>query len=309
VTDGRANGSFTGAGGHRIFTQSWLLAGDSGGGGGAARGLVVIVHGFGEHSDRYEWVARRLADAGFAVFAGDHRGHGRSEGERALVDVDDAVADIDRLVDLACAQLPGLPVFMLGHSLGGMLALRYALAHQVRLRGLVLSGPLAAVDAPPALARVGRLVARVAPRLGLIKLDPDLVSRDPEVVAAYRADPLVHHGRVPARTAAQMAETVASFPESVGAITLPTLIVYGTADGLCPPRGSVMLGERIGSDDLTVRAYGGLFHEVLNEPERETVIGDVLGWLEAHLSAGPPPPSPPPAPAPAPAPPRPRRPK
>ena len=275
MTSGRAAGSFTGAAGLRIFSQSWAPAGQ-------ARGVVVIVHGYGEHSDRYEWVAEQLVGDGFTVWASDHRGHGRSQGARALVDVDALVADVDRLVDEAVAAHPGLPVFVLGHSLGGMIAVRYALAHQQRLRGLLLSGPLAAVDASPPLALVGRLLARVAPRLGVLDLDPALVSRDPAVVAAYRADPLVHHGRIPARTAAAIADTVAALPDSVSAITVPTLIVYGTADGLCPPRGSVMLGERIGAEDVTVRGYEGLFHEVLNEPERETVMAEVLAWLDAR---------------------------
>jgi alpha-beta hydrolase superfamily lysophospholipase len=277
VSPVRAAASLHGVDGVQIFTQSWLPdAADP-------RAIVVLVHGFGEHSDRYDWVAGRLVTAGYAVYASDHRGHGRSQGDRALVDVDTVVADIDRLVDRAAGAHPQLPVAMLGHSLGGLIAIRYALAHQRRLRALVLSGPLAALDAPaPALA-LARGLARIAPRLGVTSLDARLVSRDPAVVAAYREDPLVHHGPIPAQTVAQMARTVERLPDVVGRITLPTLIVYGTADGLCPPSGAVMLAERIGSVDLTTRAYEGLYHEILNEPERETVMGDVLGWLNARL--------------------------
>jgi alpha-beta hydrolase superfamily lysophospholipase len=277
VSPVRAAASLHGVDGVQIFTQSWLPdAADP-------RAIVVLVHGFGEHSDRYDWVAGRLVTAGYAVYASDHRGHGRSQGDRALVDVDTVVADIDRLVDRAGGAHPQLPVAMLGHSLGGLIAIRYALAHQRRLRALVLSGPLAALDAPaPALA-LARGLARIAPRLGVTSLDARLVSRDPAVVAAYREDPLVHHGPIPAQTVAQMARTVERLPDVVGRITLPTLIVYGTADGLCPPSGAVMLAERIGSVDLTTRAYEGLYHEILNEPERETVMGDVLGWLNARL--------------------------
>ena len=277
VSPVRAAASLHGVDGVEIFTQSWLP--DT----ADPRAVVVLVHGFGEHSDRYDWVAGQLTDEGYAVYASDHRGHGRSQGARALVDVDAVVADVDRLVDEASGAHPDLPVAMLGHSLGGMLAIRYALAHQRRLRALVLSGPLAALDAPPPALALARGIARFAPTLGVSSLDARLVSRDPAVVAAYREDPLVHHGRIPAGTVAQMARTIARFPDVVGRVTVPTLIVYGTADGLCPPSGAIMLAERFGSVDLTIRAYEGLYHEVLNEPERDTVMGDVLRWLGERL--------------------------
>jgi alpha-beta hydrolase superfamily lysophospholipase len=277
VSPVRAAASLHGAGGVQIFTQSWLPED------GAPRAGVVLVHGLGEHSDRYERVAERLVAAGYAVHACDHRGHGRSQGPRALVDLDAVVRDVDRLVDQVAASHPGLPLAMLGHSLGGLIAIGYARAHQRRLRALVLSGPLAALDAPPPALALARGIARVAPRLGVSSLDPRLVSRDPAVVAAYRSDPLVHHRRIPALTVAEIARAVAALPDAAGAITVPTLIVYGTADGLCPPAGAVMLADRIGSADLTVRGYEGLYHEVLNEPERETVIADVLAWLDERL--------------------------
>jgi acylglycerol lipase len=273
----RSTGSLEGAGDVALFTQSWRPDDAT-----AIRGTVVIVHGFGEHSDRYDHVAERLVAEGYAVFALDHRGHGRSQGPRAVIETDAVVADVDQLVSRAADAHPDVPRFLLGHSLGGMIAIAYALTHGERLHGLILSGPLAAVDASPALARIGRLLSAVAPHAPTLALDARLVSRDSEVVAAYRADPLVHHGRIPARTAAQITETVSRFPDAVGAINVPTLIVYGTSDGLCPPRGSVMLAERIGAEDVTVRAYEGLFHEVLNEPERETVIGDLVKWLDQH---------------------------
>jgi acylglycerol lipase len=272
----RHSAVFGGARGVEIFRQSWLPD-------GPVRAVLVIVHGLGEHSDRYDHVARAVAADGIAVHAEDHRGHGRSQGARALVEVAEVVRDVDTLVGLAATEHPGVPVFMLGHSLGGMIAVRYALAHQARLSGLILSGALATVDASPALRRAGRLIAAIAPRAPLIALDAELVSRDPAVVANYRADPLVHHGRIPARTAAEIADTTDAFGGEVAAITLPTLIVYGTADGLCPPAGSVMLGERLGSTDVTIRAYEGLYHEVLNEPEREMVIADVRTWLEDRI--------------------------
>lgn len=269
----QSEGTISGAGGREIFWRAW--APDE-----PARGLVVIVHGAGEHSGRYEHVAARLVQDGHAVYALDHRGHGRSEGPRALIDrLDAAVGDVDRLVDVACSAHPDAPVFMLGHSMGGTIAVGYALGHQSRLAGLILSGPLAEIEATSGLRAAGRALSALAPRLPLVGVDPALVSRDPAVVAAYRSDPLVHHGKLPARTVAELAAAIDSFPARVDQITVPTLIMYGTADRLCPPSGSVMLGERIGAEDKSVRAYDGLYHEILNEPEREQVLDHVCAWI------------------------------
>jgi acylglycerol lipase len=277
----QGSGRLAGASGRRIFWQSWAPDG------AAARAVVVIVHGAGEHSSRYQHVAERLTTKGYAVYALDHQGHGRSEGPRALIDrVDRAVTDIDALVTMARGAYPELPVFMLAHSMGGTFGLQYALAHQRRLAGLILSGPLAALDgAPPPLRIVGRLLSVIAPQMGLIAVDSRKVSRDPEVVEAYRTDPLVHHGKLPARTVAELASAIDAFPDHVGGITIPTLILYGTADALAPPRGSEMLAQRIGSTDLTVIPYEGLYHEILNEPEQEAVMDDLCVWLDAHVGA------------------------
>lgn len=270
--------SFAGARGRRIAWREWPAATD-------AAAVIVISHGFGEHSGRYEHVGERLARDGYAVYALDHHGHGTSEGARARIDFQDAVADLDQLIDLAKARHAGRSIFLLGHSMGGAIALRYALAHQERLAGLILSGPLVQVEGRTGAKLLGRLLGRVAPGLPLAKLDPELVSRDPSVVKAYVDDPLVHHQPVPAGTVAEFLRYAATLPDAVATITLPTLLVYGTADGLCAPEGSVLLAERIGSEDLTVSAQDGLYHEVLNEPERDRVLDEISGWVGARLPA------------------------
>jgi lysophospholipase len=197
-----------------------------------------------------------------------------------------AVADLDQLVLIARNAQPGSEIFILGHSMGATISLHYALVHQDRLCGLILSGALATLDAAPAPVRLaGRLLSAVAPGLPLIAVDSSLISRDPRVVDAYRNDPLVHHGRLPARTVAELAAAVDSLPSSVAEITVPTLILYGTADRLCPPAGSVMLAQRIGALDTTVKAYDGLFHEILNEPERDNVLDEICAWLSTRGSA------------------------
>ena len=268
-----------GVGGLRIFWQSRLPDSDP-------RALVVIAHGAGEHSGRYEHVARRLVADGYGVYAIEHRGHGRSDGTRALIDrIDNAVEDLDRLISLAGERHPQVEVFLLGHSMGGTIALRYAVSHQDRLAGLILSGPLAALEAvSPTQRIVVTLLSAVAPRAGVIAVDPNLVSRDPAVVKAYVEDPLVHHGKLPARTLTELASAIESFPATVATITIPTLVMYGTADRLCPTAGSVMLDRRVGAADKTVTAYEGLSHEILNEPEQEQVLDDLCSWLAARVA-------------------------
>jgi alpha-beta hydrolase superfamily lysophospholipase len=277
---GHSESSFAGVGGVDIYRQAWAPSGEP-------AGIVVIAHGAGEHSGRYQHVARRLMAEGIAVYALDHRGHGRSGGPRALIDrMGAAVTDLDALVVQAQSEQPGRPVFLLGHSMGGTVALCYALGHQDRLSGLILSGPLAALDAAPAPMRVlSRVLSALTPRLPLIGVDPSLISRDPAVVEAYVQDPLVHHGKLPARTVAELAGAIESFPEAVRAITVPTLIMYGTEDRLCPPRGSVMLNERIGAADRTLIPFEGLYHEILNEPEQARVLDELAAWLGTRVAA------------------------
>jgi acylglycerol lipase len=267
-------GTLTGVGGVELYWQRWAPAG--------RRATVVLAHGASEHSGRYAWTAERLADRGYVTYALDHRGHGRSKGPRAYVDrMDNVVADLDQLVDMAA----GGPLFLLGHSMGGCVALAYAARHQEKLDGLVLSAPLAALEAAsPATRMVGRALSVLAPRLGVFAIDSSGVSRDPEVVRDYDADPLNYHGKLPARTVAELSNTVASFPEAVAKFTLPVLVMHGTADRIVPPVATAMIEERAGSDDLTVIRYDGLYHELLNEPERERVVGDIADWLDSHTS-------------------------
>jgi acylglycerol lipase len=268
-----------GVDGLSIFWQTWQPQ-------SPPRAVVVIAHGAGEHSGRYAHVAARLVSEGYAVYALDHQGHGRSAGRRALLRrVNGAVADLDSLVSQAAQAHPGSDIFLLGHSMGATIAVRYAIEHQDRLRGLILSGPLAALEAAPLPLRLlVKVLSVTTPAAPVLAVDATQVSRDPAVVSAYVADPLVHHGKLPARTIAEIAAAVDSFPSAVESITIPTLIAYGTADGLCPPSGSLMLHRRIGAQDKTLKAYEGLYHEILNEPEQGTVLDDVCGWLAARVA-------------------------
>jgi acylglycerol lipase len=273
-----AEGALQGVGGLRLYRQAWVPDGD-------ARAVVVLVHGACEHSGRYHHLAARLVADRHAVHALDHRGHGRSEGPRAFIDrMDNAVADLHALVEATASAHPGVPVVMLGHSMGGLLAVCFALAHPERLSGLILSAPLAALEAASPTTRLAaRVLSALTPRLGVIGIDSALICRDPQVVRAYDDDPLVFHGKLPARTVFELERAVRSLPSSVHAITVPTLIMYGSADRLCPPAGSLGLRDCIGAQDRELKVYDGLYHEIFNEPEQERVLEDVCAWLRERM--------------------------
>ncbi|GAA4767767.1 alpha/beta hydrolase [Novosphingobium ginsenosidimutans] len=268
--------TFVGAGGVQIFATSWLP-------GGAPRDQLVLAHGYAEHLGRYRAVAEFFTAAGYAVHALDHRGHGKSGGTRAVIDsFANADADIDQLVDKVRADSGLQRIKLVGHSMGGSLALNYALNHPEKLSGLVLSGPAIGGGLPKIQNLLLALISRIAPALGMIQLDADAVSRDPQVVAAYKADPLVFHGKVPARTAREMMHAVTTYPPRVGVMQLPCLLMHGSADTLVRAEDAQPVFDAIASPDKTVRIFDGLYHEIFNEPERLEVLGIVKDWLGAR---------------------------
>jgi alpha-beta hydrolase superfamily lysophospholipase len=276
-------GSFSGVRGVPIAHREWIPDGD-------ARGSVVIVHGINEHGGRYAHVAQRLVRDAWLVAAIDHRGHGLSGGRRAAVErFDDWVADLDTYVRRVLLDAPQ-PLFMLGHSLGGLIAIVYALHHQDNLSGLVLSSPsvIPRSGVSSATLRTGRLLSRVAANLPVVALRLDAVSRDPDVVKAYRDDPLVHLGKVRARTGAEILDAITEVQRDIGRLKLPLLSVQGTVDLLVDPGSARWVDEHAGSADHTLRIYDGLYHEVFNEPERDAVLDDVARWLDAHAPVGAP---------------------
>lgn len=267
-----------GTGGMRLFMQAWLP--DAG-----PTRVMVIAHGLAEHSRRYAALASRLVAQGFAVYALDHRGHGRSPGRRANIErFDLVVEDLRALLETARRDHPGLGVTLLGHSMGGALALTCALRHPGLLQQLVMSAPAlnAGPDVPWLQVAVVKLLSRVLPNVGALTLPAEAISRDPEVVRAYEQDPLVYRGSIPARTLAELVAAMDAFPATVGGLRCPVLIQHGSSDSLAVLEHCRPVYARIGSADRTLRVYDGLYHEVYNEPERERVIGDLLEWLAAR---------------------------
>jgi len=180
---------------------------------------------------------------------------------------------------------PGKPIFLFGHSLGGLISTVYLLDHQAELTGAVLSGPAAKVpnNITPAILFVGKMLSALMPKFGLIGLEVDGISRDPAVVRAYVNDPLVFTGKTTARLAAEMLKAMQRVSAMATKIRLPILIVQGGSDKLVDPAGAQMLYEAVSSADKKIRIYDGFYHEVFNEPERDKVLRDVEIWLESHL--------------------------
>jgi acylglycerol lipase len=269
-------GTFSGVRGVPIAHREWLPEGDG-------RGTVVIAHGINEHSGRYAHVAERLVEEGWLVAAPDHRGHGLSGGRRAAVErFDDWVSDLDSYIRDVLVATPR-PLFLLGHSLGGLIATVYALRHQPVLDGLILSSPsVIAPPVSPSTLRAGRFLSRWASNLPVVALSLDAVSRDPDVVRAYREDPLVHLGRVRARTGAEILRAIDEVHRDVARLRLPLLALQGTVDRLVDPGAARWVDAHVSSPDHTLHIYEGLYHEVFNEPERDAVLDDVAGWLAAH---------------------------
>jgi len=264
--------------GRRLHVERWAPVTVAS---GTPKPPVVIVHGFGEHAGRYNHVAQALAGAGRATLAFDLAGHGRSDGRRAVVEsVNDVVADINRLVSAATS--PSKPV-LLGHSMGGAFAAAYATVNQGRLSALVLSSPALHLAASPRWQALAvQALAAVAPRAGVTRIDPAGLSHDADVVTSFSSDPLVWHGRFPARTAVELYRASRLAVDGAGELQLPTLILHGDADPIVPVRSSPVFFAALGSEDKELQIFPGLYHEPFNELSKDAVIAVLLEWLSRH---------------------------
>jgi alpha-beta hydrolase superfamily lysophospholipase len=242
-----------------------------------ARYVALIAHGYGEHALRYAHVADRLVEDGAVVYAPDHHGHGLSDGERALVDdLDRGVDDLHLVAERAAAEHPGLPVVLIGHSMGGLIAARYGQRFGGGLAALVLSGP--AVGGNPAF----EMLAEMDP-IPEVPIDPDVLSRDPAVGRAYAEDPLVYHGPFRRETLLGLTAAVAAVADGGTFGALPTLWIHGEEDQLVPLANTRPAIEAIRGDRFEERTYPGARHEVLNETNKDEVIADVVAFIRRVL--------------------------
>lgn len=271
-------GFFNGVRDHRIYYQCWLPETEP-------KAMLLVVHGLAEHGGRYMNLVNHFLPLGYAVYAADHPGHGRSEGTRVHVErFADYTDTLSSFREMIRGWQREKPVFLVGHSMGGLIGALYLLDHQDEFTGAVLSGP--AVKAPDDISPVtifaGKVLSVLMPRLGLIQLEAEGVSRDPAVVKAYETDPLVYRGKMTARLGAEMINAMGQVGAEASRIRLPLLILQGGADRLVHPSGAQMFHGGVASPDRKFILYEGLYHEVFNEPEHGRVLRDVEMWLAAH---------------------------
>jgi len=247
---------------------------------------IGLIHGGAEHGGRYPALVSALLERGCAIYALDLRGHGRSGGRRGHIDrFSDYMSDLETFFSFVRSETGEVPTFVLGYSLGATTGASYALTAQERLAGLIMAGPALAIgeDASKLQFAIARTISALAPRMPLFKMNPEEMMSDPDVVRDYRNDPLVFHGRFDARLLAELLEVMRAFPERVGELELPLLIVHGGADVTADPKGSRTAIDSAGTEDKTLRIFDGLRHDVFNEPERETVCGAVADWVQARI--------------------------
>ncbi len=250
------------------------------------KATVIIVHGYAEHSTRYTHVAEHLVNNGYAIETFDLRGHGQSEGKRAFVrSFDEYLGDLEQFLERVRQRRKAKNTFLLGHSMGGAIVSLFAITRKPDIKGLILSGPALKIsdDISPLLVRLSSIIGTFLPKLPTIKLDSSGISRDPEVVRRYDNDPLVYRGGIPARTGAEITGATKVIQAQMESISLPLLILHGTDDRLADPEGSKSLYQHAQSKDKTLKLYEGYYHEVMNEPEKEMVLGDIVEWMERHL--------------------------
>lgn len=269
--------TFNNKAGINIFTRTWLP--DQ-----TPKGVIVIVHGLNSHSGYYQWVAEQLTAQSCAVYALDLEGHGQSGGERFYVQsIYDYVDDVDKLVDIAKAAHQGLPIFVLGHSAGGVVSCLYALEHQEKINGLICESFAYQLPAPDFALAVLKGLSHLAPHLHTIKLKNEDFSRNPAVVQFMNNDPLIAHESQPTKTMEQLVLADERLKKDFSLITLPVLILHGTNDNAAKYSGSQFFYDHAGASDKTIKLYEGHYHDLLNDVDKEKVMSDIGEWLIKHM--------------------------
>jgi len=263
-----------------IYYKGWLPEGD-------VKAILFLIHGTGEHCERYMNVVNYFVPRGLAVYGLDHIGHGKSDGAREMVvqfeDFSPPLVTYRMMVE---GWHPGKQIFIYGHSLGGLITVFHLLDHQADFSGAILSAPPAKVpdNISPLTVTISKMLSNIAPRAGIIDLDTNYLSHDRSVVDTYNADPLVFHGKLTARLASEMLRAMTRVTAEAGTISLPLFILQGSGDKIVDSDGARMLYEKVRSKDKTLKIYEGLYHEIHNEPDREIMFRDLDDWLQTHIN-------------------------
>jgi acylglycerol lipase len=263
------NSTFITKDGTKLFTRAWLPD--------RPRGTIILQHGLGEHIERYDYVGGYLTSYGYATYAADARGHGQTGKQNGdlgyFAGLPQIVADLRAYIE---SVANGEKVTLIGHSMGGLVSLLYTIRHQETLRGLVVSAP--AIDAgeavPPLMLRVLNILGKVAPKLGTVALDTSTLSKEKAV----------WHGKIPARVGAELIDGAKLARSQANRITIPVLLMHGTADRLVGPTGTPYIHDQINSADKTLKLWDGLYHEIFNEPERDSVLDYTVQWVQNHAN-------------------------
>ncbi|MBO9639526.1 MAG: lysophospholipase [Siphonobacter aquaeclarae] len=269
--------TFTSGDNSKIFYQHWEA-------GGEAKAVLVIVHGLNSHSGYYDGFAQQVIGAGIEVYALDLPGRGRSEGERYYIeDYHAVIEDISQLVAIARGAYPALPLFLLGHSAGGVFASVFAALHPDKLNGLISESFAFQVPAPDAALATLKFLSHIIPHTRVVRLNNEDFSRDEAVVEAMNTDPLLKDEKQPTKTMQQLILAAGFLKEEMPQMNLPVLILHGTADKATRPEGSQYFFDHISSPDKTLKLYEGHYHDLLNDLGKETVVSDILQWINGRV--------------------------
>lgn len=273
----RVEGTFSGFNDLELYYQCWQPEGEP-------KAVLVVVHGLGEHSGRYGNIVDWFVPKGYAVYAFDLRGFGRSPGSRGYINEwAEFREDVKAFLEFVRERESGQTVFLLGHSMGGLTVLEYVLHHSEGLAGVIASGPALGVDIPPLLMVLSKVLSGILPRLAFnTGLDATAISRDPAIVEAYVNDPLVHSLSTP-RFGIEFPRVIEWTQAHAAEMRIPCLIVHGGADRLVPPEGSRIFYEKMTITDKERQVYDGYYHEVFNDIGKEKVLAAVQAWVEGHL--------------------------
>jgi alpha-beta hydrolase superfamily lysophospholipase len=269
--------SYTAHDDKKLYLQAWMV--DS------PIASMLLVHGLGEHSNRYLHLVEKLNETNISVFSFDGRGHGKSvEGKPdAYFDsYQDYLKDIDALFGKVKSYVPGVPAFLYGHSMGGGLVAAYVLDFKPEAAGVILSSPAIkeAEGTSKLLMAIGGIMSKYFPSFKVLKLDASKISRIPAEVEKYLNDPLVYTEPIPARTANELLLMMRNIQERAGEFNLPLLLIHGSADGLTNPKGSEMLAEKAKSKDKTLKIIPSGYHELINDSDREEVLELICQWIK-----------------------------